>query len=353
MITPSLGPGYTLGATGIRLSEVQSKVRDRIQEADNPADYEPSACLCGSTDADILLATMDRHGLACRNVLCPACGLIRITPRWKADRYRRFYEMEYRDLYNRIDLSKEAFAKAAAESDWNKKFTSWIRACVEKYGNGSDPIKVVEIGAGAGWNLHGLPSMWKKMGYDVDREYLRLGETFFGLEMKFGMLDDALGDAQLADVIILSHVVEHLLDPVSALRAVAEKMQPGAMVLIEVPGIFRLHWTARNPMIYLQNAHVYTFCARTLANVCEAAGLSTLTGDEICRTACIKAGSIPRIEIDKRAAFHVLRYLKSSTKGNTIHQKLRSIPWIGRIFSGLWWRLYFPWLKFLVPAQSG
>src|SRR5687767_10937476 len=96
---PFLGPHYAGGSTRLKkLSKTQTLIRDEILAADSPNDYENVPCLCGSDGPDVLLATVERHGLPCRNVICQACGLIRISPRWRSDRYQTFYEKEYRDL---------------------------------------------------------------------------------------------------------------------------------------------------------------------------------------------------------------------------------------------------------------
>ena len=100
MKAPFLGAAYARSSARIReLSDAQLRIRDSILSKDRPGDYEQFACPCGADAEGIVVAQVERHGLDCRTVICPACGLIGISPRWTQARYRRFYETEYRALY--------------------------------------------------------------------------------------------------------------------------------------------------------------------------------------------------------------------------------------------------------------
>jgi SAM-dependent methyltransferase len=349
---PYLGRNFALGTGRIRiLSEAQRKIRDAIVEGDVPEDYQDVPCLCGPSGPDILLATVERHGLACRNVLCARCGLIRISPRWSESRYSRFYETEYRDLYNRIDVSKEKFALTASESGTVRKIAAWAGQSFQRHGKASGSVVALEIGAGAGWNLANLPSSWRKVGFDVDKDYLDLGQRLFGLEMKFGLLEEAWKEIPGADLILLSHVVEHFMDPVAALKSISDRMKPGALLLIEVPGIFRIHGSALDPMTFLQNAHTFTFCSGTLNATCAGASLRVLESDETCRAVCMRSSEPLPVGIRDHLPGAILRYLKMCELCCRVRDGLRSLP-AGRYFAAAWRKLSFPPLKWLVPSAS-
>jgi 2-polyprenyl-3-methyl-5-hydroxy-6-metoxy-1,4-benzoquinol methylase len=348
-----LGSDYNVGSTRIhKLTQTQKDLRDRIVSADSRDDYEEVPCLCGAAGPDTVLAAVERHGLPCRNLICMHCGLIRISPRWKEDRYQRFYETEYRDLYNPITTSKEEFARKTAAYPWIRGIAVWIQSSLSRHSQAAGKVHILEIGAGGGWNISNLPSSWKRTGYDVDEQYLEIGKSVFGLEMKNGLLQEALADVPSADAVLLSHVVEHFQDPIGSLRAIARNLRPGSLLLIEVPGIFRLHWSALDPMTFLQNAHVYTFCAKTLESVCVAAGLTVLEKDETCRVVCIKSGVPAPVEPDPKMAERILRYYRACELGTTVRRRLRKLPLIGRVPAYLWKKVFFPCLKLLLPEKA-
>lgn len=176
-----------------------------------------------------------------------------------------------------------------------------------------------------------------------------MGERLFGLNMRFGLLTDALKDVPQADVIILSHVVEHFMDPVVALESIAANMRPTALLLIEVPGIFRIHYTSFDPMRYLQNAHTFTFCAQTLTEILHRAGLYVLSSDQKCRVICKRSEGLKRVESDNGLSLAIIRYLKMCERGSDIRERVRRIPVLGRYLVALWKIICYPWFQFVVP----
>lgn len=131
---------------------------------------------------------------------------------------------------------------------------AFVRHAWRDFGRNHAPV-VMEMGAGGGWNLAALPADWTRVGYDTDLRYLVAGREAFGIDMRNGFIDDVLPDLGTADVVLLSHVLEHISDPVGTLQRIAGAARPDALILIEVPGIFRLHKRGMDPMRYWQNAH--------------------------------------------------------------------------------------------------
>lgn len=355
MTRPLLGPAFLHGSARLRdLTPVQREVRDQIVASNAPTDYEECAtCLCGEVGNDLPLAEVDRHGVPSRQVLCRACGLIRLSPRWREERYRRFYEEEYRALYNPIVTSKAEFAQQAADGYPARDIARWISAVHARHGRSRRPV-VVELGAGAGWNLANLPASWERIAYDVDHSYLELASRLFGVAAKWGYIDDALADVARADLILLSHLVEHLLDPEDALRTIRSAIREEGLLLIEVPGIFRIHRSRLDVMAYMQNAHVYTFCAETLGATCLRAGFEVLELDETVRAVCSARGRgnpapapLPRPGLWRR----VLRYLRWCERGYATLIRLRGLPVVGRYCGWTWKKLYFPALGLVVPRR--
>src|SRR5260221_1067357 len=87
-----------------------------------------------------------------------------------------------------------------------------------------------------------------------------------------------------ADLMILSHVVEHFLNPKRELTQYIERVKPGKYLIIEVPGIFDSSAKGQldgYPVRYFQFAHVIQFFSREYLEIFyKAFGLEIIYGDE-------------------------------------------------------------------------
>jgi SAM-dependent methyltransferase len=285
-------------------------------------------------------------------VICLGCGLIRLTPRWRERRYRDFYESEYRALYNRSRSPKARYAGEIAGDPSTGARAAWIEQEARRRGLPAIP-RVVEIGAGAGWNLARLPSGWSRIGYDVDGEFLEIGRDSLGLDMRHGFVDEAMAEIAAADLVLLSHVVEHFSHPSLVLETIGRQLRPGALLLIEVPGLFRIHRTNLDVRSYLQNAHTFTYCAATLGDACRRAGLDVLGLDETARAVCRASGAESGpFRVREKMPERIIRYLQLCNWGYRRYGQLRRLPGIGRAAAALWKRTYYASLGLLIPRLN-
>ncbi|HEX6086970.1 MAG TPA: class I SAM-dependent methyltransferase [Thermoanaerobaculia bacterium] len=81
----------------------------------------------------------------------------------------------------------------------------------------------------------------------------------FGIRLNRGILGSDEIPWDQFDVVVMSHVVEHLTDPGRILRDVLQKLSPGGILYVAVPDIdslqFRMfgkHWDAINPLVHMQ-----------------------------------------------------------------------------------------------------
>jgi SAM-dependent methyltransferase len=77
--------------------------------------------------------------------------------------------------------------------------------------------------------------------------------------------------AQLFDTIIVSHVLEHVPQPVKFLADLARYLKPDGRLFVDVPDVCAYHWLAD-----LHIAHIFHFSARTLIGAANAAGLGVV-----------------------------------------------------------------------------
>lgn len=107
------------------------------------------------------------------------------------------------------------------------------------------------------------------------------GETL-GLTVRNQTLEECEFDGPSFDLIRLSHVLEHMRDPVTALRQLAGWLRPGGVIYIEVPDIERdAHHKMRGRMFHY--GHIHNFNPVLLRHTAGLAGLVELP-DTVARS---------------------------------------------------------------------
>lgn len=302
----ALGPDFDSlkGPLPVPTTSRGLEARDEVlaKLADGRYKVERVLCLCGCTGEDLVLAQVDRYRIPHRTVLCRRCGLVRADPRPSADSYADFYRYYYRRIYERPGQKADSlFAHQAANAA--RRFRFVLQHA------GRFPATVVELGCGAGWNLVPFREAGAQVrGYDYDEEYLRAGRER-GLEMEEGGITEALAVGRAYDLVVLSHVVEHMLDPVADLQRIRSLLAPGGHLFIEVPNVLR----AGHPLLrQFQSAHTFFFAPPTLGLVLEKAGFRCVRIDEVTTSLwTAEQTGQPSFLIDESLAKRVLSHLQS------------------------------------------
>jgi SAM-dependent methyltransferase len=241
-----------------------------------PYRLEAAPCpVCEASD-DLVLAEKDRYGIPMRVVICRTCGLIRTDPRLTQEHFADFYDTEYRPLYGGHAAPDESFFNAQVAH--GEQIAQHLQAA----GCNVGPRRlVVEVGCGAGGILHAFRDQGADVvGCDLGDEYLQFGRAKHSLDLRRGVLAD-LDLRHSADVIIYSHVLEHVLDLKGEIERIKHALTPGGCVYIEVPSVKNIHHGYRGDLLgLLQNAHTFHFTARTLVNVMSKHGFTAVTANE-------------------------------------------------------------------------
>ena len=257
---------------GLQLDANKKRLRDQVNNKMNSKEYATinNPCLCGASD-DEIIAVRDRYGININTVICKNCGLIRTNPYYNEESLDKFYNTEYRSLYTLWNNNFELF------------FSHQIRAGerilnnLEKYVNFSPKDKhVYEIGTGMGGILKPFMTLGAKIkGVDLGKEYIHIGKDK-GLDLEVGSLE-ILKQYPKSDLLILSHIVEHIVDPIAFLTQCRDIVDDEGLIYVAVPTIEMIETVYENNIFaYLQNAHVYDFSIQTICYVLECAGWSPL-----------------------------------------------------------------------------
>ncbi|HLG02611.1 MAG TPA: class I SAM-dependent methyltransferase [Bacteroidia bacterium] len=292
-----------------RLSSFQEEMIRSIEAKIEQGVYrfEKVPCdICGSTDF-ISISEKDRYGLYMPVGVCIGCGLVQTNPRMTQESYNQFYNYEYRKLYNASDRpTHEWIMNQRRSGEWIFKYIEESRLLKgKKYSE----LLVLEIGCGSG----GILMYFKEKGFrtkgiDLGEEYLKFGAENYGLDLETNTLENLRLETK-ADIIIYSHVLEHILSPSRELQTLKRFIHNDSLIYIEVPGVKIMMNSYKNDFIsYLQNAHVYHYTLTSLKNLFDKNGYQLIRGTEQIKS-LFKPGNTANVRfINDRN--NVLRYLK-------------------------------------------
>lgn len=267
------------GMAAVYLSKYQQESLDKLLNAIESGELNlvENKCLCNNEDTskDVVISEKDRYGISVSSILCSKCGLIRTDKIFDEKSNNLFYKKFYRDLYVGQSLPSDKFFYDQVAR--GEKFLSLVED--SKILNNID--SVTEIGCGAGGIIYPFYKNNKKCkGFDYNENYLTLGRKF-GLDLVLGDWVDAIQDNSV-DLLIISHVMEHFISPIEEIKHIIKKIKPGKYLLVEVPGIFFINKVYLDPLMYLQNAHVYNYYQEYLNVFFTSLGLDVIYGDERC-----------------------------------------------------------------------
>ena len=134
--------------------------------------------------------------------------------------------------------------------------------------------RLLEVGSGAGYLLQELRQLgWEVEGVDVDQAALQ-NARMKGLNVSLGPLEDLHYPNDHFDAICMSHVIEHVHDPIRLLQECHRILKPGGQLSLITPNaqsfchrLFGSSWFALEPP-----RHLYIFTRSTMQNLLKDSG---------------------------------------------------------------------------------
>jgi SAM-dependent methyltransferase len=134
--------------------------------------------------------------------------------------------------------------------------------------------RLLEVGCGNGRQLERLAQAgWRAEGIDFDEHAATMARSL-GISVRVGELASAnYGEGQF-DAIILSHVIEHVQDPVQLLAECRRILKPGGQLVVATPNANALghRWYGRAWLGLEPPRHLVVFTPRALADAARRAG---------------------------------------------------------------------------------
>jgi 2-polyprenyl-3-methyl-5-hydroxy-6-metoxy-1,4-benzoquinol methylase len=183
--------------------------------------------------------------------------------------------------------------------------------------------KVLDVGCGGGYLLARMKSLgWQGEGTEIDPVALEVARAR-GIPVRLGELADQNYAQDHFDAIHISHVVEHVHDPMSLVHECHRILKPGGTLVVLTPNVaswthlhFKTDWRGLEPP-----RHLHLFSPRTIMQAVAAAGFSLKNSRVLTR-----ATSAPAISL----ALREQRILGANPKPkNELKPRLQSLLWLG------------------------
>jgi 2-polyprenyl-3-methyl-5-hydroxy-6-metoxy-1,4-benzoquinol methylase len=122
-----------------------------------------------------------------------------------------------------------------------------------------DSGKLLDVGCGSGQFMSTMRGLgWDVFGVESDPAAAAIARDEHGLTVFVGELKDAQLDPSVFHAITLSHVIEHVYDPIDLLRECRRVLRPDGLIVLTTPNLesvghrwFRSNWRGLEPPRHL------------------------------------------------------------------------------------------------------
>ena len=231
-----------------------------------------TACpCCGERSAQAIANKDGKTGDALLTVSCNGCGLGRIDPLPSDQELADWYATQYRQAYkSAVQPALRHVLRAGRNAQWRWQWlcqntgTHWFDTDLTSQ-------RSLDIGSSSGEFVYLLQTLgFQAKGIEPHAGYATYAQNMLGIHVNNSTLQQGLSHEQAGslDLISMFHVLEHLAEPVSALRTMGEKLKATGLLYIEVPNATRLC----SPDYMFFRAHTLYFTGPTLRKLLETAG---------------------------------------------------------------------------------
>lgn len=218
----------------------------------------PGCPVCGSPAGRRLLP--DRWNPGATGIFrCRGCGLAFSAPRQPPEVNLE----QYIDLDDPLYMRPELRARRTYES---------LLSEIEELKPGRG--RLLDVGA-AGCQLLATAAErgWDVEGVEISRAFVAYSRERFSFPIHEGELRTAGLPAESFDVVVMSHVIEHLAQPAADLAEASRVLRPGGLLVVECPDFncpFRI--LLRSRWWFFVPGHVNHFTHRSLAALLRSLG---------------------------------------------------------------------------------
>jgi len=201
-------------------------------------------------------------GVDLRIVSCLGCGLKYVNPRDEAGKiFSRYAQLE-----DGLYLSEEKGRRVAARI---------ILKQISKYKRKG---RFLDIGCATGFLLDEAKKQgWDAEGVELSEWSVNFAKDKLGLKVFQGHLNEANFPSKYFDVIVLTDVVEHVIDPSGLMEEARRLLKPDGILYISTPDIESLLSKLLKAKWWgIQHAHLYYFSRNSLTRLLDVAGFRVI-----------------------------------------------------------------------------
>jgi len=209
-------------------------------------------------------------------LVCGGCHLAFAAPRPTPEELDRFYTQTYfsREPTKRLGyMDYRSMGEVNARRSWKelKRFANLPSLAPRK--------RILDVGCATGGFLdEAQKEGWECVGVDLSEHAITIARDEWKLNVFHGdIFHPALQECDFG-VLTMFHVLEHMIDPVTALKRAVSLLMPGGLLFIELPNwnsagriIRKAAWAQLRPP-----EHINFFTPRSLQQVVKQVGLDVL-----------------------------------------------------------------------------
>jgi 2-polyprenyl-3-methyl-5-hydroxy-6-metoxy-1,4-benzoquinol methylase len=232
---------------------------------------EPVNCnLCNCNDYKVYLTRKDLNlniPGEFRLVQCNECGFVYLNPRPTSDSINSIYPDEY-DQYTRSAKNDPFLNRLDRGYGLEKRVKAIIRH--KKSG------RLLDLGCATGNFLEMMRDHpgWEVYGVEPNATASDYARNQLGLNVKTGFLEQVDHPDNYFDVITLWNVLEHLADPLSALKRIYELLKPDGILIFNTPNLDSLDAHLFGPywIGFELPRHFCVFSSHSIIDILEKSG---------------------------------------------------------------------------------
>jgi SAM-dependent methyltransferase len=242
----------------------------------------------------------------------PDCGLVWLNPRPINEDIGKLYE-EYvthdivqgePTLFAKVETmlqSEELMTSCGYQSDNTNIFVKLYGRFRSMFGyrletvessvmwlKASERGRLLDVGCGNGLFLKKMRDLgWQVAGVEPDPKAVQVARNQHGLQVSQGMLMDAGLQENSFDVVTMSHVIEHVPDPIELLRACHRVLKPGGKLVAVTPNIQSLgqNWFGESCLALDPPRHLYLFSSKSFERCAQQSGFTNNSVRSVARLA--------------------------------------------------------------------
>jgi 2-polyprenyl-3-methyl-5-hydroxy-6-metoxy-1,4-benzoquinol methylase len=211
-------------------------------------------------------------------VQCQSCRLIQLSPTPSSAEHNRFHSLDLQS-HALFDASSLGVVVARKVADTARRI-AFLHDHIPTDGS------VLDVGSGYGVGLAELAEEgYRVTGVELSDKRRSISQQLSDVPVVSANLFDLPQSLGRFDTVLLTHVLEHLVQPVSALEALGKSVAPGGCLIVEVPNVEDLSLDASEGYraFYWQQAHVSYFSSVTLELTLRNAGFGTVSIEGVHR----------------------------------------------------------------------